>query len=73
MTESPTISKPTDPIKIPTLALRPKEAAKALGISERLLWSRTSTGEIPCVRIGRTVRYPVAVIERWLAEQAGGA
>jgi len=52
------------------IAMRPKEAAKALGIGERLLWERTNRGEIPHVRIGRAVVYPVAELERWLAEQA---
>ena len=35
------------------LALRPKEAAKALGISERLLWTKTNCNEVPHCRIGR--------------------
>ncbi|MFG0326020.1 MAG: helix-turn-helix domain-containing protein [Phycisphaerales bacterium JB037] len=52
------------------IAMRPKEAAKALGICERLLWERTNRGEIPHVRIGRAVVYPVAELERWLAEQS---
>jgi excisionase family DNA binding protein len=55
------------------IALRPKEAAKALGIGERLLWERTNRGEIPHVRIGRAVVYPVAELERWLAEQSSRA
>lgn len=54
------------------LALRPKEAARALGIGERLLWEMTNRGEIPCVRIGRCVVYPVALLNEWLAGQAEG-
>lgn len=54
------------------LALRPREAARALGIGERLLWDMTSRGEIPCVRIGRRVVYPVSVLHDWLAKQAVG-
>ncbi|MCA9069023.1 MAG: helix-turn-helix domain-containing protein, partial [Planctomycetaceae bacterium] len=56
------------------LALRPREAAKALGISPRLLWQLTNDGHIPCVRIGtgkrKTVLYPVNVLEDWLEEQS---
>lgn len=52
------------------LALRPREAAKALGISERLLWSKTNCGEIPHVRVGRSVLYPVEQLRQWLAGQA---
>lgn len=52
------------------LALRPKEAAKAFGISERKLWAMTKAGEVPHVRIGRAVVYPVHELKRWLSEQA---
>lgn len=56
----------------PRLALRPKDAAVALGIGERLLWEKTNCGEIPCVRIGRCVTYPVDQLREWLAQQAEG-
>lgn len=46
------------------LALRPREAAKALGISERMLWSLTAPrGTIPAVRIGTCVLYPVTGLQ----------
>ena len=38
------------------LALRPREAAKALGISARHLWQLTNDGHIPCVRVGSARR-----------------
>ena len=57
------------------LALRPREAATALGISPRLLWQLTHDGHIPCVRVGsgkrRTVLYPTADLQAWLSQQAG--
>jgi hypothetical protein len=60
------------------LALRPREAAKALGISPRTLWGLTSPrGPIPCVRIGhggrQNVLYPVADLQAWLSRQAEAA
>ena len=57
---------------VPTLALRPKDAAKAIGIGERKLWEMTNCGTIPHVRFGKAIVYPVAVLERWLAEKAKG-
>ena len=55
----------------PLLALRPREAAKALGIGERLLWEMTKNGEIPCVRLGsRLILYPVDVLRDWLKNRA---
>jgi len=63
------------PEQAPPLALRPREAAKRLRISERLLWQLTHDGHIPCVRVGtgkrKSVLYPVALLEEWLREQAG--
>lgn len=56
----------------PRLALRPKDAAAALGIGPRLLWEKTNCGEIPHVKIGRCVVYPVRELEKWLAQQAEG-
>lgn len=59
------------------LALRPREAAKALGISPRLLWQLTHDGHIPCVRVGngkrRTVLYPTAELQAWLGRKSEGA
>ncbi len=56
------------------LALRPREAAKCLGISPRLLWQLTHDGIIPCVKVGtgkrRTVLYPVEDLKAWLGQQA---
>jgi len=50
------------------LALRPKEAAKTLGISERAL--RSLLPELPVVRRGRIVLLPVQALQAWLLEQA---
>ena len=50
------------------LALRPAEAARALGVSERTL--RTLLPRLPHVRLSGTVLLPVRDLERWLHEQA---
>ena len=55
----------------PRLALRPREAAKALGIGERLLSDLTKRGEIPHLRLGnKCIVYPVDALRVWLDEQA---
>ena len=51
------------------LALSPKNAAKALGIGVRTLWSKTNAGEVPHVRIGRRIVYPIELLQEWLREQ----
>ncbi len=54
------------------LLLSPKEAAQALAVSERTLWQMTKDGVIESIRMGtRSVRYPVAGLERWIADQVG--
>lgn len=63
---------PTGADDTPRLALRPRDAARALGIGERKLWEMTNRGEIPCVRIGRCVTYPVDLLREWLTGQAEG-
>lgn len=51
------------------LALRPREAAQALGISPKTLWTWTKNNEIPFVRHGKAVLYPVSALNEWLASK----
>lgn len=60
----------TEPAPHPRQALRPKEAAAALGICERLLWEWTRDHGVPHFRIGKTVLYPVRQLDEWLAARA---
>ena len=46
--------------------LKPREAAELLAISERTLWTLTKQGVIPCVRLGRSVRYRLSELVRQL-------
>jgi hypothetical protein len=50
------------------LALRPREAAAALGISERTLRQLSPT--LPHLRLGGCLLFPVPALQRWLEEQA---
>ena len=56
----------------PKLLLNIQEAAEALGISERKLWGMTDSREIPHVRLGRCLRYPVHELEQWIDENKKG-
>jgi excisionase family DNA binding protein len=59
------------------LALRPRDAAKLLGISPRTLWQWTRDGVVPCARVGKgnrcVVLYSVADLQAWLTRQADAA
>lgn len=54
----------------PCLSMRLPEAAKALGISERLLWEWTNKGVVPHIRLGKAILYPVDSLKDWLKKQA---
>ena len=55
-----------------TLLLTPQEAAEALAISPRKLWGMTASDEIPHIRLGRCVRYPVDDLQRWIDDHMKG-
>ena len=67
--QNPTPKKPTEPAPL-CLALRPKDAAKALGIGERLLWSKTNAGEIPHIKLGSATLYPIDALREWLRQES---
>src|SRR4051812_29109537 len=58
------------PPATPCLAMRPKQAAAALGISERLLWTLTHNGDVPYIKCGSATLYPTAQLVEWLAAKA---
>ena len=48
--------------------LTPRETAKRLAISKRHLFHLTRSGQLPCVRVGKCVRYNVETIQKWVRE-----
>ena len=48
------------------LAVRPREAARMLGISLRYLQELTHNGEIPHIKLGRATLYVVEDLREWL-------
>ena len=55
-----------------TLLLDAKRAAAMLGIGSRTLWSLTKAGEVPHLRIGRRVLYPVDHLTAWIRAKTKG-
>ncbi|MCA9055773.1 MAG: helix-turn-helix domain-containing protein [Planctomycetaceae bacterium] len=51
-----------------TKLLTEQEAAEVLNVSARTLWQLRSDGRIPCVRIGRAVRYDVDDLRLFIEE-----
>lgn len=53
--------------------LNVKQLAGALGVKASWVYQRTAEGSIPCVRVGRYVRFDLARVMRWLAAEQQAA
>lgn len=49
------------------------EVAKRAGMTLPWVYARTRSGEIPCVRFGRYVRYRPEAVAAWIAEHERGS
>lgn len=64
--------KQPPPREVPFLALRPRQAAEALGISEATLDRLTKDRRMPVIRLDRAVLYPLKELSEWLSGQVDG-
>ena len=53
-----------------TLLLRPAEAAELLGLCRSKVYAMLAAGELPVVRIGRSVRVPREALHDWVNSRA---
>ena len=51
------------------LLLRPTEAADAISVSRSKVYKLISSGTIPSIRIGGSVRIPVDALRNWIARE----
>lgn len=49
-----------------------KQAAQALSLSERTVWSMVNVGSLPHLRIGRRLLFSRAAIQLWIDQQQQG-
>jgi excisionase family DNA binding protein len=49
--------------------LRPDEAAHLLSVKTSWVYEAVRTGRVPCVRVGRHIRFTRPMLDDWLAEQ----
>ena len=54
---------------IERLLYRPAAAADAIGVSRSRIYELIASGEVPSVRVGRTLRVPVDALRRWVEQQ----
>jgi excisionase family DNA binding protein len=48
--------------------LRPEEAAALLAVKTSWIYDAVQTGRLPCIRVGRHIRFTRTMLEDWLAE-----
>jgi excisionase family DNA binding protein len=60
-----------EPLSVPAISLRPRQAAAALGISLSTLERLTRAGVIPVIRQGRIRLYSIASLNDWLRMKGG--
>jgi len=56
-----------------SLLLRPDEVARALSVSRSAAYRLISEGQLPSVRLGKSVRVPRLALERWIEERTAAA
>lgn len=49
--------------------LRPEQAAELLNVKTSWVYDAVRRGNMPCLRLGRHVRFTRAMIEEWLQER----
>jgi excisionase family DNA binding protein len=50
--------------------LKPEQAAELLAVRTSWIYEAVRTHRLPCLRIGRHIRFTREMLEQWLREQA---
>jgi excisionase family DNA binding protein len=50
--------------------LKPEQAAELLAVRTSWIYEAVRTNRLPCLRIGRHIRFTREMLEEWLREQA---
>ena len=48
--------------------LRPEQAAALLAVKPSWVYEAVRTGRLPCLRVGRHIRFTQNMLESWLAD-----
>jgi excisionase family DNA binding protein len=51
--------------------LRPEQVAALLAVKTSWVYDVVRTGKLPCIRVGRHIRFTRAMLEEWLSGQRG--
>jgi excisionase family DNA binding protein len=56
-------------LRLEPLLLKAAEVGKLLGLGRSKVFAMVAAGQLPAIRIGRSVRVPREALERWVREQ----
>ena len=57
-------------LRLDSPLLKPDQAAELLAVRTSWIYEAVRTNRLPCLRIGRHIRFTREMLERWLREQA---
>ena len=55
-----------NPMRLDGPLLRPDQAAELLAVKTSWVYEAVRTGTLPCIRVGRHIRFTRAMLEDWL-------
>jgi excisionase family DNA binding protein len=59
----------SDPRRLDGPLLRPEQAADLLAVKPSWVYDAVRTGRLPCLRVGRHIRFTQTMLENWLTDQ----
>ena len=57
-------------LRLDTPLLKPEQAAELLAVRTSWIYEAVRTNRLPCLRIGRHIRFTREMLEEWLRERA---
>jgi excisionase family DNA binding protein len=57
----------SEPRRLDAPLLRPDDAAKLLAVKTSWIYDAVQAGRLPCLRVGRHIRFTRSMLEEWLA------
>ncbi len=66
-TNEPSIAGPSN-ARLQNPLLRPEEAARLLSVETSWIYEAVRARRLPCVRVGRHIRFTQRMLEEWLAD-----
>jgi excisionase family DNA binding protein len=61
-----TSREPDGPRRLDGPLLRPEQAAELLAVKTSWIYEAVRTGRLPCLRVGRHIRFTRTMLENWL-------